>query len=226
MKAGLGFLNDMGFALPPFATWRPSEWKEKGAECRDIVRQQLGWDITDFGSGDFERTGLLLFSLRNGTKEDAAKEKGKAYAEKALIVQPGQVTPIHYHYQKMEDIINRGGGVLKIRFWNAAADDELADTEVELKVDGVKNTLSAGGILELGPGESVCIPQGLYHSFWADEGKEKVLVGEVSGINLLHVDNHFYDAIGPSSPIVEDEEPLHLIYDDYKNYYRLYDRIE
>ena len=225
MKAGLDFLERMNFLLPPFATWKSLEWKDKGAECEDIIRQQLGWDITDFGSGNFGKIGLLLFSLRNGTPEDSKKKNGKVYAEKILIVKPGQVTPTHFHYQKMEDIINRGGGALKIQFWNSTEDEKLADTEVELSVDGVRITLPAGGVLALEPGESVCIKQRQYHKFWGEEGKGTVLVGEVSSINLLHVDNHFYDSIGSFSTIEEDEEPLFLIYDDYKNYSRLYDQV-
>jgi len=109
MRNGLDFLEQMKFHLPPFATWSPADWTRKGTECRDIIRQQLGWDITDFGSGDFESVGLFLFTIRNGTLEELEKENGKVYGEKVLIVEPGQITPTHFHFQKMEDIINRGG---------------------------------------------------------------------------------------------------------------------
>jgi D-lyxose ketol-isomerase len=31
-----------------------------------VINNMLGWDITDFGSGNFYRRGLFLFTLRNG----------------------------------------------------------------------------------------------------------------------------------------------------------------
>src|SRR5512147_2810229 len=101
----LDFMHGLKFELPPFATWTPEEWQNQGPECRAIVDEQLGWDVTDFGSGEFERCGLLLFTLRNG---DAAASPFKPYAEKVMIVGEGQWTPCHFHSQKMEDIINRG----------------------------------------------------------------------------------------------------------------------
>jgi len=95
----------MQFALPPFACWSPDEWKGKGPEYDEIRNNQLGWDLTDFGSGDYDRLGLFLFTIRNGNVRNLS---GKTYAEKLLIVKGGQVTPYHYHKAKMEDIINKG----------------------------------------------------------------------------------------------------------------------
>src|ERR1035437_6228681 len=116
------FMAEHHFALPPFAFWSPDDWKAKGIECREIAQNQLGWDITDFGSGDFAKVGLLLFTIRHGTLAPTAGP-AKTYAEKIMIVREGQVTPCHFHHQKMEDIINRGGGVLVIQLWNATAGD-------------------------------------------------------------------------------------------------------
>ena len=62
MREALAFLDEHKFILPPFATWTPEDWRGKGEECRGIVEQQLGWDITDFGSGDFAQAGLFLFT--------------------------------------------------------------------------------------------------------------------------------------------------------------------
>jgi D-lyxose ketol-isomerase len=36
-----------------------------------------------------------------------------------------------------------------------------------------------------------------------------------------HIDNHFHDPFGLFPEIEEDEAPLHLLYNDYKCYYRL-----
>jgi D-lyxose ketol-isomerase len=219
MRDSLEFLAERRFLLPPFATWTPSDWRSKGVECREIVEQQLGWDITDFGSGDFDRVGLFLFTIRNGTLEDLETSQGKTYAEKIMIVKEKQLTPTHFHYQKMEDIINRGGGNLAIRVWNATADDRLADTPVKLSSDGVRVTVPAGETITLHPGESVCLPQRNYHRFWGEEGKGTVLVGEVSRVNDDRVDNHFYDEVGRFPEIDEDEHPLYLLYNDYERYF-------
>jgi D-lyxose ketol-isomerase len=220
MRKALGFLEKQKFLLPPFAHWSPAKWQAKGPECREIVEAQLGWDITDFGCGAFDKTGLFLFTIRNGTLAELRKAQGKVYAEKILIVEPGQITPTHFHFQKMEDIINRGGGDLIVQLWNSTRDNGLADTLVTVKMDGVETTISAGGTITLKPGDSVCLPQRLYHKFWGAEGEGTVLVGEVSRVNDDQVDNHFHEPVGRFPNIEEDEPPLHLLYNDYAKYYQ------
>lgn len=220
MKSSLRFIEGKGYLLPPFAKWSPDDWKHKGPECSEIVEQQLGWDITDFGFGDFDAKGLFLFTVRNGTLEELTKKSGKVYAEKLMIVQEEQMTPIHFHYQKMEDIIDRGGGELVIQLWNSTDDEQLAETDVTVSRDGVRDTVKAGETITLTPGDSVCLPAGLYHKFWANKGTGTVLVGEVSRVNDDYVDNRFYESLGRFPDIEEDEPPLHLLYTDYKNYYR------
>ena len=75
-----------GFRLPPFAFWTPDIWGEIGHEADEIRDNALGWDVTDFGLGDFTNTGLLLFTIRNGNY--ARKERyPKGYAEKIMVVQ-------------------------------------------------------------------------------------------------------------------------------------------
>lgn len=91
----------------------------------------LGWDITDFGSGDYSKIGLLMITLRNGNFND--KKYIKTYAEKLLIVKAKQITPFHFHWSKMEDIINRGGGNLIIQVYNSTEDEEM-DRESPVKV--------------------------------------------------------------------------------------------
>ena len=39
--------KENGFHLPPFCSWTPEEWDEKGHECDEIRDNKLGWDITD-----------------------------------------------------------------------------------------------------------------------------------------------------------------------------------
>ncbi|MBX7236840.1 MAG: D-lyxose/D-mannose family sugar isomerase [Caldilineales bacterium] len=217
MGDAIAFMNQHQFHLPPFAFWSPDEWRRKGPEVREIVERELGWDITDFGGGQYDKLGLFIFTIRNGNPADLPKGGGKLYAEKLLIVDVDQITPFHFHWRKTEDIINRGGGKLLLQLYNSTPDGGLADTEVVVSTDGVVRTLPAGGIVSLSPGESITLPTGLYHKFWGAEGR--VLVGEVSLVNDDNTDNRFLDPIGRFPTIEEDEAPLHLLVKDYGRYY-------
>ena len=217
IRAADAFLKRLRFHLPPFAYWTPEDWRGKGPECREIVTHQLGWDITDFGSGRFEEVGLFLFTLRNGTLESLQSGRGKSYAEKIMIVRPGQVTPMHFHWSKTEDIINRGGGRLAIRL-HAATSTEAIDRarEVEVSLDGVRCSVPAGGVVRLDPGASITLETGMYHEFWGEDGP--VLVGEVSAVNDDSQDNRFAEPAGRFPEIDEDEAPLHLLVSDYRRW--------
>ncbi len=211
-REAVAFFEQQKFYLPPWAFWSVDEWKEKRAKAQEVVDNKLGWDLTDFGLGDFYRMGLLLFTIRNG-KIGAAG--GKDYAEKIMIVREGQVTPWHFHWHKMEDIINRGGGSLVMELCNATSDERLAKTPVTVQVDGVTKTVEAKGALSLQPGESVTLPPYLYHNFSGEPGKGMVLVGEVSRVNDDEKDNRFLDAIGRFPQIEEDEPPLYPLCNEY-----------
>lgn len=220
MRDAIAFTREMRFHLPPFAFWTPDEWVHKTDAAREIVEAGLGWDITDFGSGNFPRKGLFLFTLRNGITGAAGEGPGKRYAEKIMIVREDQVTPIHFHYSKMEDIINRGGGNLSVRVWNATDGEQLAGTEVVVSIDGTRCTLPAGGLITLRPGESVCLPPRLYHAFQGETKRGTVLVGEVSLVNDDHADNRFLEPTG-RFPVVEEDEPLlYPLVGDYRRVYR------
>ena len=41
------------FELPPFCKWTPEEWQNKGHEYDEIRDNMLGWDVTDYGMGDY-----------------------------------------------------------------------------------------------------------------------------------------------------------------------------
>jgi D-lyxose ketol-isomerase len=218
MRQANEFLQEQNFYLPPFAYWTPEEWQHKGPEAKEIVANRLGWDITDFGLGDFRRSGLFLFTLRNGSPENWKTLRGKLYAEKILIVDDHQETPLHFHWSKMEDIINRGGGKLCIKLYQSTTDEGLDEVnEVQVAVDSVWRRLPPGGIISLLPGESISLPQYCYHSFWAEGGR--VLAGEVSMVNDDDRDNRFYQTLPRYPAIQEDEQPLHLLCIDYPQYY-------
>ena len=104
IREAKAFMTKYHFMLPPWADWTPDDWKSKGPECNDIRERAMGWDLTDFGWGDFLKIGLTLVTLRNGSLQ----KKDKPYCEKIMFVRCGQVTPTHFHWLKTEDIINRG----------------------------------------------------------------------------------------------------------------------
>lgn len=214
LKNAKAFMAEKQFVLPPWAYWSVEDWKKNRENTTEIIDNMLGWDITDFGSGDFYNRGLFLFTIRNG-KFGVDR---KPYAEKIMIVEEEQETPMHFHWAKMEDIINRGGGNLVIELYNSTKDEKLDTSDAVVKVDGVKRIVPAGGKVVLTPGESVCLEQGNYHRFYGEAGKGKVLVGEVSTVNDDSNDNCFYEEIGRFPVIEEDEQPVHLLAIDYSKF--------
>lgn len=214
IREALLFFDTMNFRLPPWASWSPEQWKQNRASCEEIIVNQLGWDLTDFGSGDFRSTGLLLFTLRNGN----LRRDRKPYAEKIMIVDEGQVTPMHFHWSKMEDIINRGGGNLMIELYPSDESEEFDHCSFEVSLDGITKRCAPGETVRLKPGESITLYQRLYHKFYGEPGKGKVLVGEVSAVNDDRTDNRFYDEVGRFPDIEEDERPIHLLVGDYEKY--------
>ena len=211
LREAVAFTKEQGFHLPPFAFWSPAEWRTKGPEADEIRDCMLGWDVTDFGLGEFRKTGLVLFTIRNGHPTD--ERYFKPYAEKILICEEKQVTPMHFHWSKAEDIINRGGGDLVVQLYNATPDEGLADTDVTVSIDGVCRTIKAGDCVTLTPGESICLPSRLYHKFWAEKGR--TLLGEVSMVNDDNTDNRFHEPMGRFPEIEEDEVPLYPLCSEY-----------
>ena len=202
-----------GIKLPPFAFWKPEEWKLKGSEIDEIRDNGLGWDVTDFGIGDFEHFGLLLFTIRNGNYHFPDKYP-KSYAEKVMIVNENQETPFHFHQKKREDIINRIGGNLVLELYMSNDQLDLLNEPFSVSIDGTRKNCQPSEKVVLTPGESICLEPYLCHKFYGEDGKGTVIVGEVSSVNDDNQDNFFIDV--PRFPsITEDEEPLYLLCTDY-----------
>lgn len=200
------------FLLPPFASWTPEDWRRLGPEADDLRIQRLGWDVTDFNSGDFPARGLTMFTLRNG--RSSRPETAKPYAEKIMMVRNLQLTPFHYHAQKTEDIINRGRtGRLVVQLYRSTRERRFAEDPATVVCDGVSRQVEAGGMVILGPGESITLPPFLYHAFHAVDGD--ALIGEVSSTNDDDTDNYFYEPVGRYPAIDEDEAPLRLLCNEY-----------
>ena len=206
------FIRSHGFALPPFAHWSPAELRERAG--LGVLDARLGWDVTDYGRGDFQNLGLALFTLRNGSLADLTAGRGMCYAEKLLISKRDQLSPMHRHVLKAEDIINRGGGTLVIEPYHSAPDGSVdRDRAVEVPCDGAPRRLAPGDVLQLAPGESVTLLPGVWHAFWG-EGAD-VLIGEVSTVNDDVTDNVFEDELPRFSAIEEDEAPWRWLVSDY-----------
>ena len=206
------FFAENRFVLPPFADWTPVDWKRRGSEADELRACKLGWDVTDFNSGNFSSLGLTLFTLRNGPPDG----NGKMYAEKIMYVREKQVTPFHYHVRKTEDIINRGDahtGQLTVQLYNRGFDGGFEQTPVTVVCDGVRREIEAGGTVVLGPGESITLAPYLYHQFYAVDGDG--LIGEVSSVNDDATDNYFLDPLPRFPQIYEDEPAARLLCTEY-----------
>ncbi|KQT88004.1 D-lyxose/D-mannose family sugar isomerase [Aurantimonas sp. Leaf443] len=219
LKAGDAFIRSFGYVMPPFAYLTPAEMRARRDELSLVVERRMGWDVTDYGKEDFDRLGLFLFTTRNGDASDLSKGTGMLYAEKIMISRHDQISPMHRHVVKAEDIINRGGATLALELFESAPDGSIDEgAPVRVQVDGVTRTLAAGGILKLMPGESVTLLPGNWHAFWGEGGD--VLIGEVSTVNDDLTDNIFREPIGRFAEIEEDEEPWHLLVADYDKWLR------
>ncbi|GHU70212.1 hypothetical protein AGMMS49992_02180 [Clostridia bacterium] len=211
----IAFTTKRGMPLPKFAYWTPDEWARQAQNASEIIDNMLGWDVTDFGSGDFDAVGLTIFTFRNGNILNPTKYP-KPYAEKLLLVNDGQELPYHFHWKKMEDIINRGGGNLLITLYNSDETGGFADTDVTVTIDGQPLTVRAGSTITLEPGDSITLLPGQYHRWVGEPGTGKVMLFEVSSPNDDNVDNRFF-AGNPRLPeIDEDEAVRHLMFKDYQ----------
>lgn len=222
IQAGIDDAAEKGICLPPFAFWTPETWENLGEESREIIDTMLGWDVTDFGSGRFDEVGLLIFTFRNGNYHHPDRYP-KPYAEKLLLVKDEQELPFHFHYRKMEDIINRGGGSLEIQLYNSDSDGERAGGAVTVSVDGTKKTVAPGGTVFLEPGQSITLVPGQYHRWvgHADRAGGFVSLFEVSSVNDDREDNHFYSAPDRLPHVEEDERPKFFLFQDYASYVKM-----
>ncbi len=212
IKEAEEFFKEKCFYLPPWAHWSKEQWEKNREQCTGIFTNDLGWDLTDFGSGAYRETGLLLFTLRNGKPGI----NGKTYAEKIMLVKESQVTPFHFHWQKMEDIINRGGGNLAIDLYKADEDEGFSRDSFNVLIDGRAIHVEPGQTVTLTPGESICLEPYVYHRFYGQKGTPSVLVGEVSMVNDDKNDNRFKTAPGRFPVIEEDAPPYRLLITDYR----------
>lgn len=152
------------------------------------------WDITDFGLGSFDTFGLVLINLAEEPE----------YCEKLMYARKGQVTPLHTHARKKEDIICRHGS-LELELWDGHPEKAEKGSAFTLRVNGAPREHRSGEVLVLQAGERITLTPGIYHAFWP--GTEDCIVGEVSTANDDANDNFFVDPNIGRFPGIEEDEP-------------------
>lgn len=150
------------------------------------------WDVTDFGLGDWRRSGLILVNLAEEPE----------YCEKLMYAQKAMVTPAHCHRKKKEDIICRWGR-LAVQVW-AGPPGESRREKFILPVNHEPVTVQSGDVIELAAGSRVTLVPGVYHEFYPVS--DECIIGEISTANDDQHDNYFVNAgVGRYPGVVEDE---------------------
>jgi D-lyxose ketol-isomerase len=152
------------------------------------------WDITDCGSGDFDRYGLVLVNLADEPE----------YSEKLIYMRVGQTIPAHTHRKKKEDIICRHGELM-MQLWDGPPDSSPVAAPLRVKRTGAWTSVAAAVPFALAAGERVTLVPGVFHSFWPS--RPDTIIGEVSTANDDVNDNVFADASLARFPAIEEDEP-------------------
>lgn len=203
--------------LPFFAYYTFEDWKIDQHEKSEIFANMLGWDVTDFGEKNYYSRGLASFVFRNGNAKKP-KTFPKPYCEKLLIVEDGQELPFHFHWKKMEDIINRGGGVLEITLYNSTKDEKLdVHSDVDVTMDGIHKVLPAGSKVHLYPGDSITLKPYIYHKWVGLPNTGRVLLFEISTTNNDETDNRFLEGLPRLINIENDQSIKYLTINDYSS---------
>jgi D-lyxose ketol-isomerase len=213
IEQAMAAFSKFGIHLPPFAFWTLEDWRQNRSDCDEIRDCMLGWDVTDFGTGDFEKIGRILFTLRNGSR--SLPSYPKPYAEKLLFDPEGQRAPAHFHRSKMEDITNRAGGNIIIQLTSVNTANHPSGTPLKIQVDGQTIELEDKGMIRLHPGESVCIPPRTIHQFWGEPGSGITISSEVSSVCDDLEDNYFLEPMSRFPELDEDEPPRYCLCHEY-----------
>jgi D-lyxose ketol-isomerase len=200
-----------GLALPPWARWSPAEWAAHPDAAAYCKRRQIGWDVTDFGFGDFARQGILLLCTRNGL---VGHDDDRSYAEKFLVLRAGQEAPFHFHRFKMEDIIVRGAAPLDVQVCDTDETGAPLELPATVRIDAVTRQVAPRESLILHQGESITLPPGQAHRLTPAPGHAMAVLGEVSRVNDDLTDNVFFVPVFRFPPVEEDEPALYPLWSE------------
>ena len=152
------------------------------------------WDVTDCGLGRFDEVGLVLLNLAEQPE----------YCEKLMYSRHHQVTPMHTHRKKKEDIICRSGQ-LAIELWKGYPKETRKGETFSVLRNGERTEVHSGEPIFLQAGERVTIVPGVYHAFWPES--DEAIIGEVSTANDDAHDNFFVDPNIGRFPEIDEDEP-------------------
>ena len=152
------------------------------------------WDVTDFGLGRFWESGLVLINLAEEPE----------YCEKLMFSVRNQVTPLHAHNRKKEDIICRHERLV-IELLAYRPGELKKGSTSSVNVNGHPQKVASGDAVTLSAGERITLTPGITHAFWPET--DTCLIGEVSTANDDENDNFFVNPeIGRFPEIEEDEQ--------------------
>ena len=164
------------------------------------------WDVTGFGLGEFTRKGLVLINLADLPE----------YCEKLMFARQNQLTPMHCHKKKQEDIICRIGS-FGVRVANRTADWKIdrGGEPVKVLFNGEEQRIPCNTVVYLKAGDRITLYPGIYHEFWPVS--DYAIIGEVSTANDDQGDNFFENPeVGRYEAIDEDEPSLESLLSDLK----------
>lgn len=156
------------------------------------------WDVTGFGLEQFDRMGLVLVNLAELPQ----------YCEKLLFAKARQLTIMHAHRKKQEDIIARVGAfAMRLANHDSEFRCDRNGPPVRVLLNGEERMVESNSVVYLRAGERITLFPGVYHEFWPVS--EYCIMGEVSTANDDQNDNFFErDDVGRFEQIEEDEPPL------------------
>ncbi|MEF9895134.1 MAG: D-lyxose/D-mannose family sugar isomerase [Clostridia bacterium] len=198
-----GLVEKHDIRLPDMAYWSMENWKARAGELDTIRETMMGWDITDFGVGDFDTVGAVLYTVRNGSVKRPGV--GVPYCEKYILMRDGQRLPKHYHVAKTEDIINRAAGVLAVKLFAVdPATGKETGGKVSVYMDGLLKQFDSGEEILVYPGNSISLAPYIAHIFGPKAGTGDLIVGEVSKVNDDVADNYFLEKTARFADVEED----------------------
>jgi D-lyxose ketol-isomerase len=213
IEEAIDFIGKAGIVLPYHAHWNFKSWYQNGDLAEELRKRAIGWNITDFGSDNFLKTGVILYTPSNGIFDPVTNTPlDQTYAHRYFILRDGQEIMTEHHATKIEDIIVFAGAELKVELHNVGPNEEL-DTAKEVRImrNRIWESCTPGTVITLVSGERIRFEPRHYHRPWGYGGA--VLVEEVSMVtDDLKESRHLPEA----KPMVfaqieEDAQPIYLL---------------
>jgi D-lyxose ketol-isomerase len=225
IERAIGNAKKYGVALPKWADWNPSQFDESADGIR---HQKLGWKVIDFGAGDFQHCGLVLFALCSPLVDEFGAPLTKpqrvgshdypvtAFSRKYLFVQAGQTEPHHFHRQKArKEVTVVAGAPVRFELAWGESDTALSNKDVDVQVDGIWHHLPANGSIVVNAGETITLPGNLSHIISVEGGGADSILLETSTANNDRSDNIFPFMTPTSKPVIEDVKARYQQLDEY-----------